>query len=726
MKGAPKRRRENINRYLCAQEHALKGRKMKKTISLVLVLALALAMAGLAQAGTITIGPGADYDFDTIQAGIDVANDADTVLVAPGEHVITEPITFRGKAITVQSEAGPDHTTIRMGTPADPDRASVVVFENNETTASVLDGFKITGSRNGTWFPSDSEWGGGGILFVASSGTVRNCIIVQNSTGVGGGVFVWSGSSTTLTNCVITKNSAGFLGGGVVSARDSFLTMTDCIISGNTTTNSGGGAVCWYDGSLTLTNCIVRDNSAENSGGGLVRGGGQNSSITMIRCTIMDNTAQREGGGGMDLADGSGTLTNCVIARNTAGQWGGGLLCVYPGSSTTVNNCTIWGNSAGEDGGGLGCYQGASATVTNSISSGNTSPKGREISVQDPSSTLTIAYSNLAGGQADVYVEAGCTLNWGAGNIDADPLFAEPGYWADLNDPNIIVEPDDPNAVWIDGDYHLKSEAGRWTSVSSVEPDPNSVSWVLDDVTSPCIDRGDPNSPVGDEPMPNGGIINMGAYGGTRQASMSVGPPQPLALAHWKLDETEGNTAHDSVRGDDAFVIGDALWQPTGGQVDGALQLDGVDDCVITGFVLNPADGAFSVLIWVKGGAPGQAILSQAGGSNWLCTDSGEGNLMTELAESGQSAVPLLSETIIVDGNWHRVGFVWDGLYRMLYVDDVLVAEDVQDGLNSSSNGLYIGTDKAMQPGTYWAGLIDDVRIYPMALNADQIDALAR
>jgi len=80
---------------------------------------------------------------------------------------------------------------------------------------------------------------------------------------------------------------------------------------------------------------------------------------------------------------------------------------------------------------------------------------------------------------------------FGPGNIEADPLFADPN----------------------NGDYHLKSQAGRW--------DPNSQGWVKDDVTSPCIDAGDPMSPIGYEPFPNGGRINMGAYGGTTEASKS-------------------------------------------------------------------------------------------------------------------------------------------------------------------------------------------------------------
>jgi len=99
--------------------------------------------------------------------------------------------------------------------------------------------------------------------------------------------------------------------------------------------------------------------------------------------------------------------------------------------------------------------------------------------------------------------------HWGTGNIDADPLFVKPGYWDSHGTPN---NPDDD--TWIDGDYHLKSQAGRW--------DAGRQRWIEDDVTSPCIDAGDPNADWTAELWPHGRRINMGAYGGTAQAGMSL------------------------------------------------------------------------------------------------------------------------------------------------------------------------------------------------------------
>jgi len=182
--------------------------------------------------------------------------------------------------------------------------------------------------------------------------------------------------------------------------------------------------------------------------------------------------------------------------------------------------------------------------------------------------------------------------------------------------------------------------------------------------------------------------------------------------AWWKLDETQGTVADDSAGSLDGILAGGPLWLPTGGKVGGALQLDGVDDCIKTPFVLNPAEGTFSFFAWVKGGGPGQAIVSQAGGVNWLMADSATGALLTQLRQSGRSSKDLVSANAITDGQWHRVGLTWDGANRVLYVDDVEVARDSQGTPAASAGGLYIGAGSTLAPGSFWSGLIDDVRLY--------------
>ena len=193
----------------------------------------------------------------------------------------------------------------------------------------------------------------------------------------------------------------------------------------------------------------------------------------------------------------------------------------------------------------------------------------------------------------------------------------------------------------------------------------------------------------------------------------------PTMLAHWKLDETEGDIARDHTAGtDDATVVGDPVWEPEGGQLGGALRLDGIDDCVVTDVVLSPADGPFSILAWIRGGEPGQVIISQVDGVNWLLVDAVEGTLATELVPPVQRnpVPPLVSDSVVTDDIWHRVAFVWDGASRSLYVDETLVASDEQIGLVGSDGGLNIGCDKDMTPTTFFSGLIDDVRIYNRAV----------
>ena len=241
-----------------------------------------------------------------------------------------------------------------------------------------------------------------------------------------------------------------------------------------------GGGMYNYEGSPTLSNCIFRDNSAGLYGGGIYNR--QESSQTVTNCIFIKNWAF-VGGGMVNRTYSDPALTNCIFSGNVA-EFGGGLYS-WEWCSPRLTNCTFTGNTA-EDGGGM-CDYGGSPTVNNCIFWDNSDADGMNESAQvlQQVGQLTINYT--------------CIQGWtgalgGTGNIGDNPCFLDAGYWGLRNDPNIVAEPNDPNAIWIDGDYHLL-------------------------LSSPCIDAGDPNyvtqpdeTDFDGKPRVIGGRIDMGAY----------------------------------------------------------------------------------------------------------------------------------------------------------------------------------------------------------------------
>jgi hypothetical protein len=206
------------------------------------------------------------------------------------------------------------------------------------------------------------------------------------------------------------------------------------------------------------------------------------------------------GGDGYDASaifcrSSSPLISNCVIAGNRSrGVHSGAVLCEY--SNPVLVNCTITENVAGDEGAAI-CGIKSCPVLVNSIVWDNVP---RQMTF-DAKSLPVVSYMDVQGG-------------WpGTGNLDVDPLFGLPGYWADPSNLSQPVDPRVGTAVWVPGDFHLMSKVGRWDFAHGI--------WVQDLVTSPCIDAGDPASPVGQEPQPNGNRVNLGAYGGTSQASLS-------------------------------------------------------------------------------------------------------------------------------------------------------------------------------------------------------------
>jgi hypothetical protein len=357
-------------------------------------------------------------------------------------------------------------------------------------------------------------------------------------------------------------------------------------------------------------------------------------------------------------------------------------------------------------------FQGALAVVD--LGYGADTARVAMVSADDPNQITTLAEGldvprGLAATEDDLWVS-----DWGSGSVlqlvaDGEPLAVPVTVATDLAGPEGIAVGPDGNLLVVE------TGAGQ---LSHIDLASGAVTALVQGLA-----LGLPGSPA----FPPGHIYTGIAVSSAEtiyiasdvnNQLLALPVVDPALVAHWKLDEADGMIAYDSTGRCDATACGEPLWQPDAGAIGGALAFDGTDDFVATDFVLDPAEGPFSILAWVKGGAPGQAVLSQIDGENWLSADPTSGFLMTELKGTGRGSCALYSETTITtDGDWHRIGLTWDGTNRCLYVDDSVVAEDTQaGGLGGCLGALNIGCGKEMAPGTFFTGLVDDVRIYNRAV----------
>jgi len=387
---------------------------------------------------------------------------------------------------------------------------------------------------------------GGGLCIAGGGVTLERCTFRQNEARGGAGLSGYLNANSECVACAFVDNTAWHplvaglsSGGGAAIGTAGMMTFRDCQFEGNTA-GDGGGLACG-GGGITMIDCTFHRNEAWQRGGGIANHGPMGRAVAisednpiLARCTFTENTAAR--GGALDNTHSAPTLTDCTFRANVASGTGGAVYTLSGFSrgggtpvevAPTLIGCRFIANRAGRHGAGL-CNDNSNTTLVHCLLAGNVAGDGAGLHSLGAGPTLrhcTLA-QNGGGGVSDV--TGGMLLNhcivWGnadhevlgpvlavysnigggwpgEGNTDIDPLFAAPGYW------------DADEDVWVDGDYHLQSQAGRW--------DPVTESWVQDDVTSPCIDAGDPTAPVGDEPLPNGGIVNLGAYGGTAEASKS-------------------------------------------------------------------------------------------------------------------------------------------------------------------------------------------------------------
>jgi predicted outer membrane repeat protein len=457
---------------------------------------------------------------------------------------------LRGNDVDLWGPGSPLYESLRA------DNSLRVVTSVNVDATAVLDGFIIEAAVDC------------GLYNQGGSPQITNCVFRKVAgQNLGGNGLRCEGGQPTLLGCVFQDNSAIHHQGGAIFVSEAELALVDCHFVGNWALMEGG-AICSVDSDLTLTGCAFEKNSARE-GGAIHQTAG---TLTLVECTFEGNAA--ESGGAVAFSAETASMTRCLFAGNWATRWGGAIEiaetpltldgCTFSGNAaseggavyagrltspravagpgTALTHCLFTGNRGYSRGGALysdyvefailGCtfadnQAAMAATLGWPLLGADHAPyqhgmdncivwDGKESIAPSPPPTrrspetpeeegpeaiVAITYSDVQGG-------------WpGEGNIDADPCFAAPGLWLDATSAGTIVPPGYANAVWVSGDYHVKSQAGHWNA--------GWKRWVVDEVTSPCIDTGDPNSPFDDEPEPNGGRINMGAYGGTAEASKS-------------------------------------------------------------------------------------------------------------------------------------------------------------------------------------------------------------
>lgn len=676
--------------------------------------------------------------YATIQAAIDDAANGDLIVAAPGTYA--EGITFNGKSLTVRSQDPNDPLMVSQTAIDGADTDAAATFAMGEDANSVLSGFTLTGARFG-------------IICSGTAPRVVNCRILGN---VGAGVHVSGGGAPTMVNCVVAENT----GPGVDVYDESPVAIDHCTIVGNYGSGIKGTAV-------VLANSILWDNG----------GGGETPEIDGDAATVSycDVEGGYPGAGNID-DDPRFVLAGYWSDPGTpAASWVRGDYhlfaespCIDAGDPAFASDVTTMDiDGDGRILGGrtdIGCDELPQPVYATWFGHAAVKLAWKDIVVYiDPyrltanpkdADLILVTHSHsdhyspsdiarVANDQTEFVAPPDVVNAYGRGvSIASGQSLDVAGVHVTAVAAYNLTKTNHPRAnnwvgfvvelggsrIYLAGDTDLTPEmkvltdvdlaflpAGGTYAMDAAEA-AEATKYILPTLAVPYhwgtvtgslsdAERFARLAACDTQIMTAGQTLASGSW--SRDVSF---------LAHWKLDEKQGIVASDSVGGHDGTFVGDPNWQPIAGRIDGAILLDGVDDFLATSFVLNPAETAFSVFAWVKGGAPGQTILSQIGGSAWLAAGAPDGALMTQLKSAGRGGKDLASSAVITDGDWRRVGLTWDGSTRTLYVDGARVAQDAQAGLGGATGGLHIGAGPNAEPSGFWSGWIDDVRIYTRAV----------
>jgi len=207
-------------------------------------------------------------------------------------------------------------------------------------------------------------------------------------------------------------------------------------------------------------------------------------------------------------------------------------------------------------------------------------------------------------------------------------------------------------------------------------------------------------------------------------------------IGWWKFDESAGNTATDSSGNENAGIINNA---PTFvlGKFGNSIQFNGVNQYVMMGSNLYPGTQGLTLSCWFKTssnqsqGLIGKTVYGDYVGRYGIYFDSGTINVLIQ-GTSGRPQITVAKN--YYDNQWHNIVATFDRIGNLvLYYDNIVIGSIDISYMNGQDikgdNNFFIGaygnsSGSSYQGGTCFNGLIDEVRVYTVALSQENVTAL--
>jgi predicted outer membrane repeat protein len=365
---------------------------------------VAQASPQLVPTAVIVVDPSGHGNYLTITAAVAAAPDGAEIRVRAGTYR-ENGIDLGYKNLVLVSFDG-QGAAIIDGMPVGGSNRSIFTIQHFQTSATVINGFKMINARAGY---------GGAIMCTATSPSIINNTFENNSAAYGGALYAElaapliagntfaangfgmasasygpdavEGGAVELRTCssvvqgnLFSGNRAGLAGGALTAVYNSSLTVDGNWFyantvdgTGGTSANHGGAMAIFLQSVVLATHNTFSDNTALRSGGAVWFSGGTSLPAVFDDNQFSGNVAQFQDGGGVWCDNSTAQFHRDIFSGNSCGIEGGigGGACCSGAGASLFQSCRFTGNFANSHGGGIACAYDADVTISRSSISNN-------------------------------------------------------------------------------------------------------------------------------------------------------------------------------------------------------------------------------------------------------------------------------------------------------------------------------------------------------------------